>query len=260
MKLEEIKTPEDILQFMNDNIEYGWIGIDNKKHIRSMKNFRKTYRTANIERTLETGLGTCIEQVRLMSELLDRLHIDNKMFCTRIYEGKDFNDLDAEEHMHCFVLYYLNDKVYQMEHPNWERIGIYEFKDEEDALKQINNYYVEMADGVARPLTEFFEVKPDLTFKEFNDYINSLDEIKSNNDKRMNNIKEEAMKILKKNKINDDINEIPNIFGIDEKNNYYHMVWDYPRCRYKQVVNLKNDEEFIKYIVKETIDEKYRFQ
>ena len=72
MKLEEIKTPEDILQFMNDNIEYGWIGIDNKKHIRSMKNFRKTYRTANIERTLETGLGTCIEQVRLMSELLDR--------------------------------------------------------------------------------------------------------------------------------------------------------------------------------------------
>lgn len=80
--------------------------------------------------------------------------------------------------MHCFILYHLNNKVYQIEHPNWERIGIYEFASEEEAIKTINDYYVKMAEGKARPVTEFFVVEPGLSFKEFNEYINSLDEVK----------------------------------------------------------------------------------
>ena len=110
-----------------------------------------------------------------MKYLLDKINISNKMFCTRIYEGEDFNDLEADEHMHCFVLYYLNDKVYQIEHPNWERIGIYEYENEETAIDKINEYYIEMAGGHARPVTEFFEVQPNLTFKQFNSYVNGLD-------------------------------------------------------------------------------------
>ena len=69
-------------------------------------------------------------------------------------------------------------------------------------------------------------------------------------------IKKMAMEIIRKNSLNDDIKEIPDIFGIDDEGNYYHMVLDYPGVRYKQIVNLKSDEEFIKYIVKETIYER----
>lgn len=178
MKIEEIKTPEDILEFMKNNIKYGWLDIDDEEHIGNMKNFRKLYRTSSIEETLEHGIGTCIEQVYLMSKLLDRLNIKNKMFYTRVYEGKDFNNLEAEEHMHCFVLYYLNGKVYQIEHPNWEKVGIYEFENEENAVNEINDYYVKMAEGKSRPITQFFEVEPNLSFKDFNNYINELDEKK----------------------------------------------------------------------------------
>ena len=63
------------------------------------------------------------------------------------------------------------------------------------------------------------------------------------------------MEIIRSNKLNDDIKEIPDIFGID-KNGYYHMVLDYPGTRYKQIVNLRDDDEFVKYIVKETIYER----
>ena len=77
--------------------------------------------------------------------------------------------------MHCFVLYYLDDKVYQLEHPNFERIGIYEFNSEEEAINEINKIYINMSGGYPRPVTEFFEVKEGLSFKEFNNYINSLD-------------------------------------------------------------------------------------
>ena len=176
MEIESIKTPKDILDYMNEHIEYGWTDINGDKHIRNMKTFRLLYRTSSIDETIKSGLGTCIEQVYLMSNLLSRINIPNKMFCTRIYEGKDFNDMDAEEHMHCFVLYYLNNKVYHIEHPNWYKIGIYEYSSEEEAIKKINDYYIELSGGIPRPVTQFYEVKPNISFKEFNNYINSLDE------------------------------------------------------------------------------------
>lgn len=178
--MDLIKTPEDILEFMKNNIRYGWLDINNEEHIGNMKNFRSLYRTATLEETLSHGIGTCIEQVYLMKMFLDGIDIPSKMFCTRIYENDDFNDMDAEEHMHCFLLYYLNGKVYQIEHPNWERIGIYEFESEEEAISKINEYYIDISFGYARPVTEFYKVDPNLSFKEFNSYINSLDDKKRN--------------------------------------------------------------------------------
>ena len=175
MKINDIKTPDDILEFMKENIKYGWLDINNNEHIGNMKDFRKLYRTSSIEETLKHKIGTCIEQVYLMKMLLDKINIKNKMFCTRIYESNDFNDLDKEEHMHCFVLYYLDNKVYHIEHSNFEKIGIYEYDSEEIAINKINEYYVNMSGGIPRPITEFYEVKPNLSFKEFNNYINSLD-------------------------------------------------------------------------------------
>lgn len=175
MVLEDIKTPEDILEFMKNNIKYGWLDINDEEHIGNMKNFRRIYRTSSMEEILTHKLGTCIEQVYLMSNLLNNINIPNKMFCTRIYEDENFDDLEADEHMHCFLLYYLNNKVYQIEHPNWERIGIYEFDNEETAIESINEYYINLSGGYARPVTEFSEVQPNLTFKQFNNYINSLD-------------------------------------------------------------------------------------
>lgn len=171
-----IKTPDDVLEFMKENIRYGWLDINNQEHIGNMKEFRKLYRTSSIEETLEYGLGTCIEQVYLMKHLLDGIGIENKMFCTRVYEPSDYNNLDAEERMHCFILYYLDGKVHQIEHPNWERIGIYHFDTEEQAIGEINKIYEEMSGGIARPVTEFYKVEPNISFKDFNAYINSLGE------------------------------------------------------------------------------------
>lgn len=80
MKIENIKTPEDILEFMNENIEYGWIDINGNKHIREMKNFRRLYKVSSINETLSSKLGTCIEQVYLMHNLLDKINVPSKMF------------------------------------------------------------------------------------------------------------------------------------------------------------------------------------
>ena len=40
---------------------------------------------------------------------------DNVIEFALIYLDKTFNDLDAPERMHCFILFYVDDEVYQME-------------------------------------------------------------------------------------------------------------------------------------------------
>ena len=53
MLINEIKTPYDVLEFMKDNIKYGWLDINNEIHIGNMKNFRKLYRTLSIDEILK---------------------------------------------------------------------------------------------------------------------------------------------------------------------------------------------------------------
>lgn len=45
MKLGQIRTPEDVYDWMDENIQYGWLDTENGQHIGEMKNFRKSYRT-----------------------------------------------------------------------------------------------------------------------------------------------------------------------------------------------------------------------
>ena len=175
IKFDDIKSPNDILKFMKENIKYGWKDIDGKNHYNEMKEFRKKYRTMSVDETLENGIGCCIEQVNLMHHLLDKIKVENKMFCCRIYEPDDYSNLEEDEHMHCFILYYLNNKVYHLEHPHFIRAGIYEYNSEKEAIDSIVNYYVEMSGGKERPTTQFYDVNKNLSFKEFNNYINSLD-------------------------------------------------------------------------------------
>jgi len=175
LKIEEIRTPEDVLNFMNANIEYGWIDASENVHQKEMKNFRAKYHIAPLEQCLQYGVGTCIEQVYLMHTIFFKMNIPNKMYCCRVYEPDDFGDLEEEEHMHCFLLYYYKGKVYHIEHPHTSRIGIFEYENEKVAIDAIEQYYIELRGGKQSPTTEFYCAETGLSFQQFNSYINSLD-------------------------------------------------------------------------------------
>jgi hypothetical protein len=70
MEINEIRCSQDVYRFMTDNIEYGWIDINGNKHLNTMKEFRKVYRTMSIEEILKYKIGTCIDQVNLIHYLL----------------------------------------------------------------------------------------------------------------------------------------------------------------------------------------------
>ena len=128
----------------------------------------------SVTETLQQKIGTCIEQVALMHELLDAIGIPNQMYCCRIFEPDDYGNLEEEEHMHCFLLYFQNGKTYHMEHPNVEQKGIYEYPTEEAALRTITEYYVKLRGGKESPTTCFSGVPAGVSFREFNAFINHL--------------------------------------------------------------------------------------
>lgn len=187
MKINEIKTPDDILEFLKENIKYGWVGSDDVKRVNSMDGFRTYYRTSSIENTIKEKVGTCVEQVCLMNYLLQKLNIETKMFCTRLYEDESFNDLQAPERMHCFILYYIDNEVYQMEHPDPERIGVWKYDSESEAIKFLESRYENMTkedleekkikvtlEDIKRTTTRFYDIPEGLSYKELNLYINKL--------------------------------------------------------------------------------------
>ena len=167
----KVENPEELLEFMNNNIEYGWLDSDNNKHIDTMKEFRKLYRTLTLDEVLEYGLGTCIEQTYLEIETMERLGIPYKAYCLRSYYD-DKRIVDPK--MHCFLLYFKNDKCYHFEHSNPEVRGIHEYENEEKAMDEILTYFQNRDNGKERQLIEIHEVPAGLSWQEWNQHLDEL--------------------------------------------------------------------------------------
>lgn len=173
---DEISNATELLDYMNQNILYGWLDEDGIQHIDNMKDFRKLYRTSSVEDTINLKLGTCIEQTRLEKEFFQKLDIPCKMFALRSYGLEE--QTDDEVKMHCFLLFEYNGKCYHFEHSNPLIPGIHEYENEEMALDNIMQYYQNRDKGKSRRLDEFYDVPKGLSFKEFNEYLNQYDKTK----------------------------------------------------------------------------------
>jgi len=169
----KVSTPDELMDFMNQNITYGWIDKSKAKHLNNLKGFRKNYIISSIDEMLETGLGTCIEQAKMIKLFFDKIGIENKLYCHRSYETEE--NFDKEVRMHCFVLFKQNDNWYHFEHSNRPKRGIHEYESVERAITDITSGFEEHGD--IRILTEIEAIPDGLTFKEFNEYVNQFDNI-----------------------------------------------------------------------------------
>lgn len=62
-EFEQLKTPDELMEFMNKYIKYAWIGRDNVLRISTIKDFSEQYRVSTLEEVFQIGGGICFEQV-----------------------------------------------------------------------------------------------------------------------------------------------------------------------------------------------------
>ena len=160
------------MDFLDNNMTYGWIDNKSQKYINTLSHVREKYRTSSVEEILDLGLYTCIEDAKLIKLFFDKIGLENKLYCHRFYEDED--NFDQTVKMHCFVLFKKDDNWYHFEHSMTPIKGIHKYNSVEEALDNITSNW----DKTERQLVEIDDIPDNLSFKEFNQYINQFDKKK----------------------------------------------------------------------------------
>lgn len=166
----DIETPYELMDYLDKNVVYGWLDRQEIFHGDVGEDFRENYRTGSLEQILQSKVGTCIEQAKLIKTFFDKIGLESKIFCRRKYEDKETPK--EETKMHCFVLFSRNNKWYHFEHSNVAARGIHEYSTLEEALQAENS---KRHPSDVRVLTEIPDIPSGLSFEEFNCYVNSFD-------------------------------------------------------------------------------------
>lgn len=169
----DLKTPEELMTYMDENIEFGWIDKTGNKHYNNIKNLRKNYLICSVDEIIKYGLGLCIEQAKLEKYFFDKNKIENKIYCFRYYE--DSKNYNKDIKLHCFTLYKENNSWYYFEHTSINNNGIHKYSSVEEALNDFKKDYEKR--GEKRLLTEINNIPDNINYYEFNKYVNSFDNI-----------------------------------------------------------------------------------
>lgn len=156
-----IKTPQDILDYMDANFSYGWFDEKNEIH-KDNALLNKRYHVASFDDILSKSYGTPIEYAKFVHNTLERLKIQASVFvnCSVTKSGG--------VKLKPFVVYLQNDVYGLIEMPFSSNAGIYKF---DSFRKLINAYKANMKPGDT--LYEPCAIPDNLSYQNLIDYINT---------------------------------------------------------------------------------------
>lgn len=142
--MDEIKTPEELLNFMSNNINYGYLGKNGRIYkfddIDYNSDWYNQYILENSEEILKNLYGNCWDQVELEREWF----LKNGYEVETIYEMVKL-DYENEYPTHSFLIYKdKNDEWCWFENADFNNRGIYRFNSFDDLLNYQYKKYVEL--------------------------------------------------------------------------------------------------------------------
>lgn len=148
-----IKNPKELLEFMNQNIEYGFYGSDNKIHTPDSKDFNeefdKYWVLCDKDRLLKYKYGNCYDQVELEKDWFKSNNYEFKTFF--IYYDLNFEN---DYFTHTYLAYKENDKWYYFEHADYNNRGIHEFNSLNELKEFQKNKFIEFNKASGRKINE----------------------------------------------------------------------------------------------------------
>lgn len=149
------------MQQMNE-INYGWMDINNNIHINTMDNLQELYRTSSIEEILTNKVGICFDQVEL----------------ERYYLSKDYNTSSyaiISPHMvHSFLVLESDDRYIYFEHSSSKNRGIYDFNSKDELLEYTIDCFAKLHNIKNKNKIiqiEYPPLPPNTTFSEIKDML-----------------------------------------------------------------------------------------
>ena len=137
--LEKVKTPEELLKYMEKNIEYGYVGRDDNKVYSSGdvdfdNNFDNEYFLQTPEQLLNSKHGVCWDQTELERFWFLKKEYESKVYFL-MFVKEELNNLPT----HTFLVYKNNDKFYWFENSFGSQKGIHEYQDLESLIEDVKS-------------------------------------------------------------------------------------------------------------------------
>lgn len=172
----KISNLNELMDWMNNHIKYGYIDINGNIHDNELQGLRELFVTRDAKSAVESGYGTCIEQVKIIDEKLKQFGYETYTYCSI---SGPLNSLitDHDARMHSFVLAVKDDKCVYFEHANTKRRGVHNFDSIDLALDYIKGFYKENEYFVLH-LTGY--IPEGLNFDQLVDYVDKTEKIISN--------------------------------------------------------------------------------
>ena len=140
--MDDIKTPEELLNFMSKNIDYGYLGKNNRVYHYNDSDFDsewyEQYILENSEELVNNSYGNCFDQVEFERDWF----LKNGYEIKTIYEmvKLDYNNVYPT---HSFLAYKDNDCWFWFENADFDNRGIHKFNTFEELLNYQYEKYVE---------------------------------------------------------------------------------------------------------------------
>lgn len=181
MQYNKIQTPEELLKFMDENIEYGVIDKHNKKitdgESEEFQITCNTYWTLNEPlKILELGVGHCYDQV----EIERKWFSDHKYNFKTIWISAYQQNVEDSGFCHSYLIFEKDNKWNIFEHSDYSHRGIYSFDTIDEAIKFQANNQIEYASSCVKPLDKYsvcikiFDTPP--TYCTMNQYLKHIND------------------------------------------------------------------------------------
>ena len=156
MTFQELNSPEQLMQYLDKNFEYGVVDErGNKCYGNNSNKFQMVCNTQwklhSVEEMLKVGVGHCYDQVEIEREWFDKHGFMVKTFWISAYQ----EEIKNSGFSHAYLLYLDKDVWKLFEHADSSNKGIHPFKNVDDAVKWQAEHQIKLAKSFTKPLKHY---------------------------------------------------------------------------------------------------------
>lgn len=186
MVFESIKSPNDLMSFLDQNFQYGVIDNNGNKFFDSdSEHFQHIcatqWRLRSVDQMLKDGVGHCYDQVEIERAWFENNGYEIKTFWVVAYQ----KGIENSGFSHTYLIYKDKDKWKLFEHADFFNKGIFEFDSINDAVKWQAKHQIEYANRCKKPIKKYCVCikeykKPPLNINmdEYIEYIDNFEDYK----------------------------------------------------------------------------------
>lgn len=174
----EINTPQELLNFMDKNINYGYLGKNKKIYhfgdINFDEEWYEEYILSSASDLLNNKVGNCWDQVEFERDWFEKRNYEFKTFYIMV--DLPYNNPYPT---HSYLAYKDNDKWYYFENSDFDNRGIYEFNNidelvnfqKEKHIELLKKYNIKDEELDKLIIKEFTKPKENINAKEYIEHI-----------------------------------------------------------------------------------------